>query len=99
MTHVVKTLAKGQVVIPKAIRDTLGIAPGTTLHLRVEGNELILFPLPADPISALRGIARGGSSLTRALLQNRREELAHEETDRPRLVRAARVAAGRTRRG
>lgn len=76
---IVKTLAKGQVVIPKEIRQALGIAPGTKLHVRVEGKEVVLFPLPADPIRALRGVAKGGPSLTKALLEDRREELKREE--------------------
>ena len=37
---VVKTLAKGQVVIPKEIRKALGIKPGTKFHVRVEGKEV-----------------------------------------------------------
>jgi AbrB family looped-hinge helix DNA binding protein len=36
---------KGQVVIPKAERDRLGIAPETRLELRVEAEALLLKPI------------------------------------------------------
>lgn len=84
---VVKTLAKGQVVIPKEIRKTLGIKPGTRFHVRVEGKEVVLFPLPDDPIRALRGIVKGAPSLTKALLEDRREELEREEKKLARFIR------------
>ena len=96
---VVKTLAKGQVVIPKDIRQALGIAPGTKLHVRIEGKEVVLFPLPADPIRALRGIAKGGPSMTQALLEDRRQELEREEKNFARLLRGPGLGSGRKRRG
>ncbi len=84
---VVRTLAKGQVVIPKGIREALGIKPGTKLHIRVEGREVVLFPLPDDPIRALRGALKGGPSLTKALLEDRKEDLAREEKKLARFLR------------
>lgn len=84
---IVRTSAKGQVVIPREIRRALGIAPGTQFHVRIEGKEIVLFPLPPDPIRALRGIAKGGPSLTKALLQDRREELKREEAKAARFLR------------
>ena len=90
---VVKTLAKGQVVIPKEIRRALGIKPGTQLHVRVEGKEVIFLPLPDDPIRALRGIAKGGPSLTKALLEDRREDLEREEKKFARFIRRPRLGS------
>ena len=84
---IVKTSAKGQVVIPKAIRRALGIKPGTRFHVRVEGKEVVLFPLPDDPIRALRGIIKGGPSLTKALLEDRKEDLEREEKRFARFLR------------
>jgi len=84
---VVKTLAKGQVVIPKEIRKALGIKPGTKFHVRVEGKEVVLFLLPDDPIRALRGIVKGGPSLTKALLEDRKEDLEREEKKFARFLR------------
>lgn len=96
---IVKTSAKGQVVIPKDIRRALGITPGTKLHARIEDKEVVLFPLPADPLRALRGIAKGGPSLTKALLEDRREDLEREEKKSARLLRRPGVGPGRGRRG
>jgi len=48
--HKVRVSSKGQVVIPKSIRDELGLAPGTVLWAKVEGNRVVLEPareLPA----------------------------------------------------
>ncbi len=50
---IVKMLAKGQVVIPREIREALGIVAGAKLHVRIEGKEIVLYPLPADPIHAI----------------------------------------------
>ena len=32
----------GRVVVPKQIRDTLHLTPGTKLNIRIEGNEIVL---------------------------------------------------------
>jgi len=88
---VVKTSAKGQVVIPAEIRRALGIKPGTKFHVRAEGKEVVLFPLPADPIRALRGVVKGGPSLTRALLEDHKEDREREEKKLARFLRRPRL--------
>jgi AbrB family looped-hinge helix DNA binding protein len=45
----VKTSSKGQIVIPKEIRDKLGIKPGSVLNVSVEGKRIILEPSPEPP--------------------------------------------------
>ena len=50
---IVKTHAKGQVTIPKAIRDKLGIKTGTSLHVELVEDHLEIRPLPDDPIEFL----------------------------------------------
>ena len=45
----VKTSVKGQIVIPKEIRDALGIKPGSILNIRVEGKKIIIEPAPSPP--------------------------------------------------
>lgn len=90
---VVKTSAKGQVVIPAEIRRALGIRPGTKFHVRAEGTEVVLFPLPADPIRALRGIVKGGPSLTKALLEDRKEDREREEKKSARFLRRPRLGS------
>jgi AbrB family looped-hinge helix DNA binding protein len=71
---VVKTSAKGQIVIPKAIRERLGITPGRRILLRIVGNHAEITPLPDDPIKGMRGILRGGKSLANELLVERRKD-------------------------
>lgn len=90
---IVKTSAKGQVVIPGTIRKALGIKPGSRFHVRLEGREVVLLPLADDPIRALRGILKGGPSLTQALLKDRKEELEREEKKCARLFRNPRLAS------
>jgi AbrB family looped-hinge helix DNA binding protein len=39
----------GRVVIPKEVRDELGLEPGTTLAVREEGREIVLTPVQEGP--------------------------------------------------
>jgi AbrB family looped-hinge helix DNA binding protein len=43
--EVVKVHRKGVIVLPKNIRDALGVREGTLLGVRVEGNKIVLKPL------------------------------------------------------
>lgn len=42
---VIKLSAKGQVVIPQAIRKAMGLQPGTTFNIRRQGNAIVLEPV------------------------------------------------------
>jgi len=47
---------KGQITIPKAARDRLGLLPGTRLVIEVEAGRLIgRKSMPEDPIARWRG--------------------------------------------
>lgn len=74
--------SKGQMVIPAAIREELGIEPGTRVAVRREGMRVILEPetLAAKlrKIKEMRGIAAGGPSLCDELLEDRRRERERE---------------------
>lgn len=53
------TLAeRGQVVIPKAIRDQLGLTPGTLLTFSVEGGKLVIRKKLDDAFARARGILK-----------------------------------------
>ena len=47
---------KGQVTIPKAIREKLGLKSGTVLKFTVDRNRIVITKeVTADPIEAVRG--------------------------------------------
>ena len=81
MTH--KVGAKGQVVIPKEIRDRIGIRPGDEVTFDADGGEVRVRrvvddrAVQANRIRALRGIWTDGG--TDALLEERRREREREE--------------------
>lgn len=53
------TLAeRGQVVIPKAIRDQMGLTPGTLLTFTIEGGKLVVRKKVDDAFSRARGILK-----------------------------------------
>jgi len=74
--------SKGQLVIPAAIRESLGIQPGTRVAIRREGPELILKPetllAKLELIRKMRGITAGGAPLCDELLEDRRRERERE---------------------
>jgi AbrB family looped-hinge helix DNA binding protein len=74
--------SKGQLVIPSALREEMGIEPGTRVAVRREGQELVLTPetLAAKlaAIRKMRGITAGGPSLCDELLEDRRRERERE---------------------
>ena len=49
---------RGQIVIPKAIRDQMGLTPGTLLTFTVEGGKLVLRKKVDDAFSRARGILK-----------------------------------------
>ena len=70
-----KATIKGQVIIPVALRKKFNIKKGTRISIEEgQGRVILLKPLPDDPIEASRGMLKGRTSLTRALLKDRREE-------------------------
>jgi antitoxin PrlF len=76
---IVKTSSKGQVVIPKKIREALGIAPGQKVLFRLVEQHAQITALPDDPIKALRGVLKGGPSLARELTEERKRDNAIDE--------------------
>jgi AbrB family looped-hinge helix DNA binding protein len=68
---------KGQTVIPKEIREALGLKEGQKLAWTLRGGKLTIFPLPADPVRALRGILKGHGTYE-DWLRERNEERERE---------------------
>ena len=75
----VKVSKKGWVVIPHDIRERHGIRPGDRVHIVDYGGQIALVPALRDPVHDLRGMFKGGPSLTEALLEERRKDLQREE--------------------
>jgi AbrB family looped-hinge helix DNA binding protein len=65
--------AKGQVVIPKEIRDELDIKPGTRLAWSFDGGQLQVIRVPDDPVRALRGVLKGKGSFGEWLAERNAE--------------------------
>ncbi|MBI4572293.1 MAG: AbrB/MazE/SpoVT family DNA-binding domain-containing protein [candidate division NC10 bacterium] len=96
---VVTTSAKGQVVIPAAFRKKIGLKPGAKVLVTMASeNRVTIEPIPDDPIKALRGILKGGPSLTKALLRERRKDRQREAEKLARFVRHHGLDPGRTGR-
>ena len=55
-TMTVRLGAKGQIVVPKAVREQLGLKEGDALMLMVDGQRVILRARPASFTDAMRGL-------------------------------------------
>ena len=45
--------SKGQLVIPKYLRDALGMQPGKSVLISIVDNKIIIIPKPDDPVKGL----------------------------------------------
>ena len=72
---VVKTYSKGQVVLPREIREKLGIKPGKPVSITLEGDHAEIRPLPDDPIEFLTGLFENHPvSMAGELLKERKRD-------------------------
>lgn len=74
----VKLSSKGQLVLPKEIRDALGLAPGTTLKIIPKGWKILLEPITTSMIERLYG-KFSGEKLLADLEADHRQELQRED--------------------
>jgi antitoxin PrlF len=61
---------RGQITLPKAVRDALGLTKGTKLKVEIEGGRIVLRKDVGDTISRLRGrfkLAEGYKSTDEAM--------------------------------
>jgi AbrB family looped-hinge helix DNA binding protein len=70
--------SKGQIAIPKAVRERLKLTAGTEISIDVQGEALVLKRLVPDfpDWRTMQGMIREGESLTQALGAEHRDELA-----------------------
>jgi AbrB family looped-hinge helix DNA binding protein len=73
--------SKGQIAIPKAVRERLNLKAGTEVVIDVQGEALVMKRLVRDfpDWRTMRGMFGGGVSLTKALAKERAAELAHDD--------------------
>jgi antitoxin PrlF len=71
--------SKGQVVIPKAVREALALRGGVEFDVRLEGNKIILEPLTGSPVDALYA-KFAGVDLLGGLEEEHRGELVDDAT-------------------
>ena len=67
-----KLSSKGQIVIPKYIRDALGLKEGSVVLLTLEGGRVIVVPKSDNP---LEGLEKAGNELG---MKNIRREIKGE---------------------
>jgi AbrB family looped-hinge helix DNA binding protein len=74
----VRLSSKGQLVIPRSIRQALGLHPGTQFEIQLEGRRIVLEPVEVvPPLEALYGKYPGTDFLA-DLEQEHQHELNNE---------------------
>ena len=70
---------KGWVVIPNEIREKYNIKKGDKVNIIDYGNIIAIIPTSKDVIKDSVGIFKSKKSLTKALLDDRKEEIEREK--------------------
>jgi len=73
-----KVTSKGQVVIPKGLRDKYVIVPATKIRWVPIEEGILMVPESADPIRAARGMLRG-SGILKAYRKEKEREKQRED--------------------
>ena len=90
---IVKTSAKGQVVIPADIRRRAGLHAGDRVSVDEHEGIIVITPVARDPVAALTGILKGRGSYLQALMKSREEERRREEEEAARHLRDSGLAS------
>lgn len=69
--------SKGQVVIPKTIRESLRLQDGDQFHVRVIDGKIVLEPIAKGLVEKLQG-KYAGQNLLNALEEDHRREIENE---------------------
>lgn len=69
-----KLSEKGWVVIPNSIRKRYGLKKGDQVNIIDYGDIISIIPLSTDPIKESAGLLKGGSSLTKDLIEQRKRD-------------------------
>lgn len=79
--QIISLSSKGQLVLPKGIREQLALKPGDRLKVELAGNRIILEPLSEEPRHGWRrwGGAFRGSRMLEEHQAEHRAEVEHDE--------------------
>jgi AbrB family looped-hinge helix DNA binding protein len=61
--QVAKILGKGQLVIPKRVREQMKLSPGDNVEIRVDENKIIILPIRKNYTDTFKGMVKGKLSL------------------------------------
>ncbi|MFH0786636.1 MAG: AbrB/MazE/SpoVT family DNA-binding domain-containing protein [Pseudomonadota bacterium] len=75
---------KGQILIPKRIRNKYGVKPGGKVHILEQTEGILIKPAPENPLEAACGFLKGDFSLSDDLLKEHVKEKRHETARRSR---------------
>ncbi len=70
--------SKGQLVLPKKIRETLHLKNGDQFQARIVDGRIVLEPVKKDAIDRLHGIL-AGTDVLRVLEEEHRREIEHDK--------------------
>jgi AbrB family looped-hinge helix DNA binding protein len=70
----VKTLSKGQIVIPAEMRKRYHIKPGTELQIMEYGGMIYIIPPDENPLKTATGLLPSKPSLSALLVRERKAE-------------------------
>jgi len=78
MKSLVRISSKGQLVIPKAIREKLKLTPKKPVIVELRGDYVVIKAMP-NLRKTLRGSLKGKPSMSRALIREHQSEVKHDE--------------------
>jgi AbrB family looped-hinge helix DNA binding protein len=78
MKSLVRISTKGQLVIPKAIREKLKLTPRKPVIVELMDDYAVVRPMP-NLRKTLRGSLKGKPSMSQALIREHQSEVKHDE--------------------
>ncbi|MCS7221978.1 MAG: AbrB/MazE/SpoVT family DNA-binding domain-containing protein [Anaerolineae bacterium] len=73
-----KVSVRGQTVIPRPIREALGITSATRLQWAIKDGLIIVLPIPPDPVHSAVGVLKERGPSTADLLMERKAQRERE---------------------
>lgn len=78
---VVQLSEKGQIVIPSKMRKKYNLRPKTRMEIMDLGDQIVLCPIPENPIVAAEGFLKSEKSVLEMLKEARKEEKKFESQE------------------